>query len=101
MAPPSPETFDRVFAKLDPAAFSRAFGRWMAAACEATALGAIAVDGNAPEGIPAVRADAAAVLVNREREPGGQRTCTTLHDQTGDAGTSAEMVPVQFIPAPS
>src|SRR4051794_26001040 len=32
---PSPDTFERVFAKLDPGAFARAFGRWMAAACEA------------------------------------------------------------------
>ena len=42
---PSPETFERVFAKLDPAAFSRAFGRWMAAACEATGLIPVAIDG--------------------------------------------------------
>jgi predicted transposase YbfD/YdcC len=42
---PSPDTFARVFAKLDPAAFARAFGRWMAAACEATGLVPVAVDG--------------------------------------------------------
>lgn len=42
---PSPDTFERVFAKLDPRAFARAFGRWMAAACEATGLVPIAVDG--------------------------------------------------------
>jgi predicted transposase YbfD/YdcC len=42
---PSPDTFERVFAKLAPGAFSQAFGRWMAAACEATGLVAIAVDG--------------------------------------------------------
>lgn len=42
---PSPDTFERVFAKLDPAAFSRAFGRWMAAACDATGLVPIAIDG--------------------------------------------------------
>lgn len=42
---PSADTFARVFAKLDPAAFSRAFGRWMAAACEGTGLVPIAVDG--------------------------------------------------------
>src|SRR3954469_61591 len=35
---PSPDTFERVFAKLAPGAFARAFGRWMAAACEATGL---------------------------------------------------------------
>jgi predicted transposase YbfD/YdcC len=42
---PSADTFARVFAKLDPAAFSRAFGRWMAAACAGTGLVAVAVDG--------------------------------------------------------
>ncbi len=42
---PSPDTFERVFAKLDPAAFARAFGRWMAAACQATGLIPIAIDG--------------------------------------------------------
>lgn len=42
---PSPDTFERVFAKLDPGAFARAFGRWMASACEATGLVPIAIDG--------------------------------------------------------
>src|SRR4051812_18819851 len=42
---PSPDTFERVFAKLAPAAFARAFGRWMASACEATGLVPIAIDG--------------------------------------------------------
>jgi predicted transposase YbfD/YdcC len=42
---PGPDTFERVFAKLAPGAFAQAFGRWMAAACEATGLVPIAVDG--------------------------------------------------------
>jgi len=42
---PSPDTFERVFAKLDPVAFARAFGRWMAAACEGTGLTPVAIDG--------------------------------------------------------
>jgi predicted transposase YbfD/YdcC len=42
---PSPDTFERVFAKLAPGSFAQAFGRWMAAACEATGLVPIAVDG--------------------------------------------------------
>src|SRR5436853_4359389 len=42
---PSPDTFERVFAKLASGAFAQAFGRWMAGACEATGLVAIAVDG--------------------------------------------------------
>lgn len=42
---PSPDTFGRVFAKLAPEAFAQAFGHWMAAACEATGLVPIAIDG--------------------------------------------------------
>jgi predicted transposase YbfD/YdcC len=42
---PSPDTFERVFAKLAPGAFSQAFGRWMAAACQATGLTPVAIDG--------------------------------------------------------
>lgn len=42
---PTADTFERVFAKLAPDAFARAFGRWMAAACEATGLVPIAIDG--------------------------------------------------------
>lgn len=42
---PSHDTFLRVFAKLDPVSFSTAFGRWMAAACQATGLVPIAIDG--------------------------------------------------------
>jgi len=47
---PSPDTFERVFAKLAPGAFARAFGRWMAAACEGTGLIPIAVDGKSARG---------------------------------------------------
>src|SRR3954470_7033027 len=42
---PSPDTFERVFAKLAPGAFAGAFGRWMAAACEATGPIPVAIDG--------------------------------------------------------
>ena len=42
---PSADTFARVFAKLAPDAFARAFGRWMAAACQATGLVPVAIDG--------------------------------------------------------
>jgi predicted transposase YbfD/YdcC len=42
---PSPDTFARVFAKLDPAAFAERFGRWMAAACQGTGLIPVAIDG--------------------------------------------------------
>ena len=42
---PSHDTFYRVFAALDPAAFAQRFGQWMAAACEGTGLIPIAIDG--------------------------------------------------------
>jgi predicted transposase YbfD/YdcC len=47
---PSPDTFERVFAKLDPGAFAAAFGRWLAGAVEATGLVPIAVDGKSVRG---------------------------------------------------
>src|SRR3954449_13451322 len=47
---PSPDTFERVFAKLDPGSFAKAFGRWMAAACEATGLIPVAIDGKSARG---------------------------------------------------
>ena len=50
---PSPDTFERVFAKLDPDAFAAAFGRWMRAACEATGLIPVAVDGKSARSAPA------------------------------------------------
>jgi predicted transposase YbfD/YdcC len=42
---PSHDTFYRVFSGLAPVAFADRFGRWMAAACEATGLTPIAIDG--------------------------------------------------------
>ncbi|MBP3954437.1 ISAs1 family transposase [Gemmata sp. G18] len=42
---PSPDTFERVFAKLDPNAFADRFGRWMAAACESTGRVHVAIGG--------------------------------------------------------
>jgi predicted transposase YbfD/YdcC len=42
---PSPDTFERVFAKLAPGAFAQAFGKWMASACRATGLVPVAIDG--------------------------------------------------------
>ena len=42
---PSPDTFERVFAKLAPVAFAQAVGRWMASACRATGLIPVAIDG--------------------------------------------------------
>jgi hypothetical protein len=42
---PGPDTFERVFATLDPTAFARAFGQWMAAACAGSGRIPIASDG--------------------------------------------------------
>ena len=61
---PSPDTFERVFAKLDPAAFARAFGRWMAAACEATGLIPVAIDGKSARSAPAPTATGRLHLVS-------------------------------------
>lgn len=47
---PSADTFERVFAKLNPEAFAQAFGRWMASACAATGLTPIAIDGKSVRG---------------------------------------------------
>jgi len=49
---PSADTFARVFAGLGPDSFSRAFGRWMAAACEGTGLVPIAIDGKSARSAP-------------------------------------------------
>jgi len=49
---PSHDTFNRVFAALDRAAFAACFGRWMAELCEAAGLRPIAVDGKACRAAP-------------------------------------------------
>jgi predicted transposase YbfD/YdcC len=49
---PSHDTFNRVFALLDPGRFAECFGRWMAAVGEATGLVPIAIDGKAVRGAP-------------------------------------------------
>jgi predicted transposase YbfD/YdcC len=47
---PSPDTFERVFAKLDPTAFAAAFGKWLAAAVGTAGLVPIAIDGKSVRG---------------------------------------------------
>lgn len=49
---PSHDTFDRVFAKLDPAAFADRFGRWAAEACEGAGLVHVAIDGKSARRSP-------------------------------------------------
>jgi predicted transposase YbfD/YdcC len=47
---PSPDTFERVFARLDPRAFQRCVVAWLTAVCEATGLRHVAIDGKAVRG---------------------------------------------------
>ena len=61
---PSHDTFLRVFAKLDPVAFSEAFGRWMMAACRATGLVPIAIDGKSVRRSPKATATGCLHLVS-------------------------------------
>jgi predicted transposase YbfD/YdcC len=49
---PSHDTFERVFARLDPDAFADRFGRWMAQLCESTGLVQVAVDGKSARRSP-------------------------------------------------
>ena len=48
---PSADTFERVFAKVNPTAFIQAFGRWMSAACASSGLVPIALDGKSVRGV--------------------------------------------------
>jgi predicted transposase YbfD/YdcC len=61
---PSHDTFYRVFVALDPHAFGDCFGRWVAAACAATGLKHIAVDGKAVRGTPKATASGCLHLVS-------------------------------------
>lgn len=47
---PSHDTFERVFARLDPDAFADRFGRWMSELCAATDLVHVAIDGKSVRG---------------------------------------------------
>jgi predicted transposase YbfD/YdcC len=49
---PSHDTFYRVFARLDPAAFGKCVADWMAGACESAGLKHIAIDGKAARSAP-------------------------------------------------
>jgi len=49
---PSHDTFNRVFAKLDPEVFADRFGRWMTGVCEAAGLVHVAIDGKSARGAP-------------------------------------------------
>ena len=47
---PSPDTFERVFARLQPTAFQTCVVEWLTAVCEATGLKHVAIDGKAVRG---------------------------------------------------
>ena len=61
---PSHDTFYAVFRALDPKVFAAAFGRWMAAACQATGLMAIAIDGKSVRGVKKATATGCLHLVS-------------------------------------
>jgi predicted transposase YbfD/YdcC len=61
---PSHDTFYRVFVALDPHAFGECFGAWMAAACRATGLRHVAIDGKAVRGTPKATASGCLHLVS-------------------------------------
>jgi predicted transposase YbfD/YdcC len=61
---PSADTFERVFAKLNPAPFAAAFGRWMRAACEGPGLIPSGVDGKSVRGAEADTATGCLHLVS-------------------------------------
>ena len=61
---PSPDTFDRVFAKLNPATFAAAFGRWLSGAMEAIGLAPIAIDGKSVRGSKAATSTGCLHLVS-------------------------------------
>jgi predicted transposase YbfD/YdcC len=92
---PSHDTFLRVFAKLDPAAFSQAFGRWMAAACRATGLVPIAIDGKSVRRSPKATATGCLHLVSawatEQRITLGQ---AVVADGTNEIATIPELLRV-------
>ena len=49
---PSHDTFNRVFARIDPAAFARCVATWMATVCQATGLRHVAIDGKSARSAP-------------------------------------------------
>lgn len=49
---PSHDTFNRVFARIDPKRFAGCVAAWMVAACEATGLRHVAIDGKAVRSAP-------------------------------------------------
>lgn len=88
---PSHDTFERVFAKLDPDAFADRFGRWMAQACEATGLVHVAVDGKSARGsardtftgclhLVSAWAVENRLILGQRSVPGGGHEITTVPD---------------------
>ena len=61
---PSPDTFERVFARLDPKAFQGCVVGWLGAVCEATGLKHVAIDGKAVRGTQGATFSGCLHLVN-------------------------------------
>jgi predicted transposase YbfD/YdcC len=92
---PSADTFSRVFAKLNPTRFAEAFGRWMAAACEASGLVPVAIDGKAARSAPANTAAGCLTVVSawatENRLTLGQ---VAVPDGTNETGVIPELLRV-------
>ena len=102
---PSHDTFDRVFAKLDPAAFADRFGRWAAGACEAAGLVHVAIDGKSARRSPKdtftgclhlVEAWAVEshLLLGVRSVPGGGHEITTIPELVGALDLAGAVVTI-------
>src|SRR5215211_9254870 len=88
---PSHDTFERVFAKLDPDAFADRFGRWMARLCESTGPVHVAIDGKSARGsakdtfsgclhLVSAWAVENRLILGQRSVPEGGHEITTVHD---------------------
>src|SRR5436309_1976222 len=100
---PSHDTFERVFARLDPDAFADRFGRWMAEACESAGLVHVAVDGKSarrsPKGtfsgclhLVSAWAVENRLILGQRSVPDGGHEITTVPDLLGALDLSGAVV---------
>jgi predicted transposase YbfD/YdcC len=100
---PSHDTFERVFAKLDPDAFADRFGRWMTELCESTGLIHVAIDGKSARRSPkatfsgclhlvSARAVENRLILGQRSVPEGGHEITTVPDLIGALNLSGAVV---------